>query len=76
MVDNAIAAGRLPRNCRTLVEIRVSPPSLHVRDRLREAQIDRIAFEKGVLSAQTWNQHLALDYDQEQMNVAMHGRGE
>jgi hypothetical protein len=44
-----------------------------VRDQLRECQIDRIAFENGVLSPQTWSQRLGLDYDQEQKNLSMHG---
>jgi hypothetical protein len=43
-----------------------------VRDQLRECQIDRIAFENGVLSPQTWSQRLGLDYDQEQKNLSMH----
>jgi capsid protein len=73
VVDNAVAAGRLPRNVRDLVEIQIIPPSLHVRDQLRQAQVDRIAFEAGVLSPQTWSQHLGLDYDQEQKNLAVHG---
>jgi hypothetical protein len=42
-----------------------------VRDALRECQIDRIAYEHGVLSAQTWSQRLGLDYDQEQKNRAV-----
>jgi hypothetical protein len=28
----------------------------------------------GILSPQTWSQHLGLDYDQEQKNLAMHGK--
>jgi hypothetical protein len=37
--------------------------------------VDRIAFNKGVLSPQTWSQHLGLDYDQEQKNLSVHRRG-
>jgi hypothetical protein len=59
---------------RSLVEIQIIPPSLHVRDQLRGAQVDRIAFDAGILSPQTWSQHLGLDYDQEQKNLAVHGR--
>jgi hypothetical protein len=72
VVDNAIAAGKLPRNVHDFVHIQVVPPSLHVRDQLQQAQIDRIAFNHGVLSPQTWSQHLGLDYDQEQKNLAVH----
>jgi len=37
-----------------------------------EAQVDRIAHTHGILSPQTWSQHLGLDYDQEQKNFAEH----
>jgi hypothetical protein len=73
VVDNAIAAGKLPPNVRDCVHIHVVPPSLHVRDQLQQAEVDRIAFKNGVLSPQTWSQHLGLDYDQEQKNLAVHG---
>jgi capsid protein len=74
VVDNAVAAGRLPQNVRDLVDIQIVPPSLHVRDPLRQAQVDRIAFDSGILSPQTWSQHLGLDYDQEQKNLTVHKR--
>ena len=73
VVNNAVNAGRLPHDVRSLVEIQIIPPSLHVRDQLRGAQVDRIAFDSGILSPQTWSQHLGLDYDQEQKNLAVHG---
>jgi hypothetical protein len=76
VVDNAVAAGRLPLNVRDIVHIQVVPPSLQVRDQLQQAQVDRIAFTNGVLSPQTWSQHLGLDYDQEQKNLAVHGGDE
>ena len=72
VVDNAVNAGRLPQNVHDVVHIQVVPPSLHVRDQLQQAQVDRIAFSSGVLSPQTWSQHLGLDYDQEQKNLAVH----
>jgi hypothetical protein len=75
VVENAIAAGALPADARALCEIQITPPSLEVRDRLREAQVDRIAYAHGVLSPQTWSQRLGLDYDQEQTNRAVHGDG-
>jgi hypothetical protein len=76
VVDNAIHAGALPPSAREMCELQISPPSLEVRDRLRDAQVDRIAFANGILSPQTWSQHLGLDYDQEQKNRAMHRRDE
>jgi capsid protein len=72
VIENAAAVGRLPQDVCRRVELQVTLPSLHVRDQLRECQIDRIAFENGVLSPQTWSQRLGLDYDQEQKNLAMH----
>jgi capsid protein len=71
VIDNAAAAGRLPSDVRRRVELQITLPSLHVRDQLREMQIEKIAFEKGILSAQTWSQRLGLDYDQEQKNRAL-----
>ena len=76
VIDNAIAAGKLPRNVLDFVHLQVVPPSLHVRDQLQQAKVDRIAFNLGVLSPQTWSQHLGLDYDQEQKNLAVHGANE
>jgi len=75
VVENAIGAGALPAEAREVVEIQITPPSLLVRDQLRQAQVDRIAFSNGILSPQTWSQHLGLDYDQEQKNLAVHRRG-
>jgi capsid protein len=73
VIDNAVAAGRLPGDVRDFVHVQIIPPSLHVRDQLQQAQIDRIASNHGVLSPQTWSQHLGLDYDQEQKNLSVHG---
>jgi hypothetical protein len=52
--------------------VQIIPPSLDVRDPLKQAQVDRIAFAEGILSPQTWSQHMGLDYDQEQKNLAVH----
>ncbi len=73
VVKNAAAAGRLPQDIRQLVDIQITPPSLRVRDQNRECQVERIAYENGLLSPQTWSLRLGLDYDQEQKNIAMHG---
>lgn len=71
VIDNAVAAGKLPRDVHELVHIQVVPPSLNVRDPLQQAQVDHIAFKNGILSPQTWSQHLGLDYDQEQKNLTV-----
>jgi hypothetical protein len=72
VIENAVVAGILPPSVRETVQLQITPPSLHVRDRLQQAQVDRIAFNHGVLSPQTWSQHLGLDYAQEQKNLAIH----
>lgn len=71
-VDNAALAGRLPTDIRRLIDIQITPPSLEVRNHLQHCQVEKIAFEKGILSPQTWSLKLGLDYDQEQKNLAMH----
>ena len=72
VVENAVAAGKLAVDVCDVVDVLIIPPSLRVRDQLQQAQVDRIAFNSGVLSPQTWSQHLGLDYDQEQKNPTMH----
>ncbi|MCG8449871.1 MAG: phage portal protein [Pirellulales bacterium] len=72
VVQNAVRTGRLPHNIRRLIDIQITPPSLEVREQLRACQVERIAFEKGILSPQTWSLRLGLDYDQEQKNLSMH----
>ena len=72
VLDNAVAAGTLSAEARRVVQIQATPPSVHVRDRLKEAQINQIGHRYGVLSAQTWSQRLGLDYDQEQKNRRLH----
>ncbi|MEM9187450.1 MAG: phage portal protein [Planctomycetota bacterium] len=71
VIANAQKAGRLPRETRRLIEIQISPPTLRVRDPHQEARVDKIAYEAGVLSKQTWSQRLGLDYDQEQRNRSL-----
>jgi len=72
VVENAVQAGKLPRDVRRQMEIQVTPPILQARDQLRACQVERIAYENGILSPQTWSLRLGLDYDQEQKNLLMH----
>ncbi len=65
----AVSAGRLAPEVLTLVEIQAAPPSLAVRDQLKETQTLRIQHQSGILSPQTWSQLAGLDYDQEQTNL-------
>ena len=73
VVGNAVAAGRLPTEALSVVEIQASPPALAARDHLRDAQVARIEHAAGILSPQTWSQRRGLDYEQEQANLAAHG---
>ena len=55
-----------------LIEILIAVSSVRVRESRRKAQVDRIAHSHGILSPQSRSQHLGLDYDQEQKNIAQH----
>jgi len=72
VIENAVAQGRLHPDTRRLVDIQITPPSLRVRDQVRDCQVEKVAYEKGLISPQTWSLRLGLDYDQEQKNIAMH----
>lgn len=73
VIAHAVEAGRLPLEVHKWVDIQITPPSLEVRNTLQQAQVEKIAYEKGILSPQTWSLKLGLDYDQEQKNLVMHG---
>lgn len=75
VVDNAVAAGRLPANTRQLVDVQITPPPLVSRDALRDARVMHLAHQHGLVSPQTWSRKLGLDYEQEQKNLAMHADG-
>jgi len=53
VVRAAADAGRLPREALTAVDLEGTPPSLAVRDRLKEAQADQILVRNGAMSPQT-----------------------
>ena len=72
VIDNAVAQGRLHPDTHRLINIQVTPPSLRVRNQVQDCQVEKVAFDKGLLSPQTWSLRLGLDYDQEQKNLAMH----
>ncbi len=72
VVANAVAAGRLPSEVQTTIEITGVAPTLATRDQLQETQRFQIENAAGILSPQTWSQRLGLDYDQEQANLAAH----
>jgi len=74
VVRNAIAAGRLPPEALSEVEIQIEPPSLSMRDAKTEAEVRAVEFEHGILSPQTWSLLSGLDYDQEQGNLKEHAK--
>lgn len=64
-VRHAVATGRLPREAMTAVEVRATPPTLAVRDRLRDAQADQILLRCGAMSAATMAMRHGLDPEHE-----------
>lgn len=72
VVTSAVAAGRLPSEVLTTVDITGVAPTLATRDQLQETQRFQIENAAGILSPQTWSQRLGLDYGQEQANLAIH----
>ncbi|MHB1033221.1 MAG: phage portal protein [Pirellulales bacterium] len=73
VVRHAVAAGRLPAEAMSCVEIQVGPPSLSVRDRLKEVQADRILVQSRAMSVQTMALRHGLDPDQERRLIGEHG---
>jgi len=65
VVRQAVEVGRLPPEALAEVEVRGTPPSLAVRDRLRDAQADQILLRAGALSVQTMAARHGLDPEQE-----------
>jgi capsid protein len=65
-VRHAVEAGRLPAESLTAVEIRGIPPTLAVRDRLKDAQADQILVRNGAMSVQTMAMRNGLDPAQEE----------
>jgi capsid protein len=75
-VRAAVEAGRLPPEAMTDVEIQGVPPALSVRDRLKEAQADKILVQSGAMSPQTMALRHGLDPDKERQLVQKSPGGE
>jgi capsid protein len=73
VVDNAVAAGRLPAEALAAVDIRAIAPTLAVRDRLKDAQADQILVRNGAMSVQTLAMRHGLDPEQELQLIARKG---
>lgn len=65
---HAARRGRLHENALERIEIQVTPPTLAVRDRLREAQADQILVRNGAMSAATMSARYGLDPEREKNN--------
>lgn len=65
VLAGAVSAGRLAREALELVEIQAVPPSLAVRDRLKEAQADQILLRNGAMSVETMAMRHGLEPDKE-----------
>lgn len=70
VLSHAVAAGRLSPEALTAVEIHGIPPTLAVRDRLKDAQADQILVRNGAMSVQTMAMRSGLDPEQEQGLIA------
>ena len=69
---HAVTAGRLPAQALADVEIQVEPPTLAVRDVLKEVQADLLLLGQRIMSPQTVSGRNSLDYEQEQANIEQH----
>ena len=70
VIRAAVGAGRLPPEALEEVDIEGVPPSLAVRDRLKEAQADQILVRNGAMSPQTLAMRYGLDAGKEQQLLA------
>jgi capsid protein len=69
VLRHAVDSGRLPAEALTVVSIRGIPPTLAVRDRLKDAQADQILVRNGAMSVQTMAMRNGLDPEQEQQLI-------
>jgi hypothetical protein len=70
VVQEAVAAGRLPAAAAVAVELRGTPPTVAIRDRLRDAQADRILVDCRAMSVETMAMRHGLDPQREQRLIA------
>ncbi len=62
VMQHAVQAGAFTQDNISQTFVRITPPTLSVRDRLRETQADRILVELGAMSVQTMAQRHGLDF--------------
>lgn len=73
VVRHAVEVGRLPAEVLSTVDIRGIPPTLAVRDRLKDAQADQILLRSGAMSVQTMAMRHGLDPEHEQGLIGHNG---
>jgi capsid protein len=73
VLSQAVSAGRLPSEALISVEIRGIPPTLAVRDRLKDAQADQILVRNGAMSVATMAMRSGLDPEQEELLIGKQG---
>lgn len=61
VINHAISIHRLPSDTWKRMKLHIIPPTLAVRDRLKEARADEILFRCGIMSAQTMSMRNGLD---------------
>jgi hypothetical protein len=66
VLQTAADAGRLPPEALTAVDLRAIPPTLAVRDRLRDAQADQILLRNGAMTTETMALRHGLEPEGEQ----------
>lgn len=66
VIQHAVAAGRLAEAALTSIKIQATPPTLAVRDRLREAQADQILVRNGAMSVATMSARHGLEPEREE----------
>ena len=69
VVFHAVETGRLPAEAVVDVDIRGIPPTLAVRDRLKEAQADQILVRNGAMSVDTMALRNGLDPEHERQLI-------
>ncbi|HUT11865.1 MAG TPA: phage portal protein [Thermoguttaceae bacterium] len=75
-LGGAVEAGRLPPETLTSLDVRGIPPTLAVRDRLKDAQADQILLRNGAMSVQTMAMRHGLDPDRERQLIGRDAVGQ
>ena len=70
VLGHAVSAGRLPNGALSTVDIQGIPPTLAVRDRLKETQADVLLVKAGAMSVATLATRNGLDPEQERKLIA------